>query len=149
MNKLFVYGFLALVLLGSVVALTDYRTESYQQNTYGGASSLKAYDEGCPRIEVHKGYFVQQIYVRTSQGFVCQFPSGNKHKVVEPVVAPVVVEEPEEPEPVCEDVEICEEVCTWDWGWYRSGHHWKFGWHEDCEEECTTELVCESVEEVA
>ena len=140
MNKVWIYGFLALILLGSVMALTDYRSESYKKNAYVGAISLKAYDEGCPKVQVHYGYFVQQIYVRTSRGFECQFPSGNKVKE-EQQIKPVVVPEPV---PVCEDVETCENVCEWDFGWYKDGRHWKFGWHKDCEEVCTTENVCES-----
>jgi hypothetical protein len=133
MNKVWIYGILALVLLGSVMAATiDYKarcdfimpaTEYRPERVFYGIGMFGALSDG---------------------SLVCFVPGSTPKPVLPPVVVPVVVPEPE-PVPVCEDVETCEEVCTWDWGWYKSGRHWRIGWHEDCEEECTIENVCEEV----
>lgn len=135
MNKtLFVLSLIALLSIGSVVALTDYRQASYSENKYAGARSLQEYDLGCPKLMVHPGYYVQQVYVRTSDGFKCQFPSRNKIvpvEVVAPVVVPVVVE------PKCEEKKVCELVCD--------RYIWFFG-HKVCvdwDKICKFVEVCE------
>jgi hypothetical protein len=130
-----VYVLIGLLAIGSVVALTDYRQTSYSENKYAGARSLQEYDEGCPKLMVHPGYYVQQVYVRTSDGFKCQYPSRNKivpaEVVPPPVVVPVVVE------PVCEEKKVCELVCD--------RYVWFFG-HRICvdwDKECKVVEVCE------
>ena len=103
------------------------------QRQHKNADNLQAYDKYCPSVEVHPGYFVKKIAVRTAaNGIECQFPSGNnKDKkedvvVVEPIVTPI--------EPVCKD----ERVCEWCWSdWYHHEHcsnYWMWGRYPKCKD---------------
>jgi len=91
--KALAYILVAALLVGSVVALTDYRTESYKKNQYYGFGSLQQLDKYCPEIEVHHGYFVKQIMVRTSKELMCQFPSSNGVSVAPAVAKPICMVE--------------------------------------------------------
>lgn len=123
--KKFIYLIVALLLVGSAIALTDYRAESYKNRV----NSLKVYDSSCPKIETHQGYYVQQIMVRTARdGLTCQFPSGNKKSVVTPVVRPL-----------CKLVETCELVKDECLKWnvkHTVCKKWSYV------EECTSTKVC-------
>jgi hypothetical protein len=133
-KSIFLIALIALLAVGSVMALTDYRTTSYQENKYAGARSLQEYDEGCPKIMVHEGYYVQQIYVRTARGFECQYPSKNK---AAPIVTPTPLPIVENEAPECKEKKVCELVCDrYIWFW---GHRICVDW----DKECKTVNVCE------
>ena len=136
-KSLIILSLLTLLAISSVSALTDYRSESYK--SFAGYS-LKAYDEGCPKIEVHPGYWVNQIYVRTSHGFECQFPTSAKSKKA------TVTEVKTEVKPVvtCETLKSTKRVLR---ERSVSTNPWTYTTEDFTKEECGTEdftLICSS-----
>lgn len=109
-----------------------------REDTNGGyeVKNIGEWDVLCNEVEVHPGYFVKKIAVRTSaNGIECQFPSGDKKKVVvvqqvvEPVIEPI--------EPICKD----ERFCEWCWmNWYEHpvkeycSQFWMWGRYPKCKE---------------